>query len=106
MARAPRVYCVSMLIVLAACQSAVTPPAPTAGPAPAVAPKAPASAPPAGAAAAGPATGGLPRALDPPVTVRVGALSSISDSGIYIGYERGYFRELGLDVQLETIPDP
>src|SRR5712692_5946626 len=93
MGRAPRVYWVSLLIVLAACQ-------------PAVAPTVPASAPPAGAPAAAPATGGLPRALDPPVTVRVGALSSISDSGIYIGYERGYFRELGLDVQLETIPDP
>jgi ABC-type nitrate/sulfonate/bicarbonate transport system substrate-binding protein len=48
----------------------------------------------------------LPPPLNPPVTVRVGALSSISDSGIYIGVERGYYRDLGLDVQPETIPDP
>jgi ABC-type nitrate/sulfonate/bicarbonate transport system substrate-binding protein len=36
----------------------------------------------------------------------VGLLQSISDSGVYIGYERGYYRELGLDLQVETIPDP
>ena len=48
----------------------------------------------------------MPRPLDPPVAVRVGLLSSVPDSGVYIGYERGYYRELGLDLQLETIPDP
>jgi NitT/TauT family transport system substrate-binding protein len=54
---------------------------------------------------AAPAGAALPP-LNPSVTVRVGALSSISDSGIYIGLERGYYRELGLAVQVETIPDP
>jgi NitT/TauT family transport system substrate-binding protein len=44
--------------------------------------------------------------LDPPVSVRVGLLSSVSDAGVYIGFERGYYRELGLDLQLETITDP
>ncbi len=58
------------------------------------------------AAPAAPAAGALPPPLNPPVTVRVGALSSISDSGVYIGLARGYYRELGLDVQPETIPDP
>jgi NitT/TauT family transport system substrate-binding protein len=48
----------------------------------------------------------MPRPLDPQATVRVGLLQSISDSGVYIGYERGYYRELGLELQLETIPDP
>src|SRR5207248_11371321 len=60
----------------------------------------------AAAPAAAPATTGMPWALDPPVAVRVGLLSSVSDSGVYIGYERGYYRELGLDLQLETVADP
>ena len=58
------------------------------------------------AAAAAPSAGGMPAPLNPPVTVKVGLLSSISDSGVYIGYERGYYRDLGLDLALETIPDP
>ena len=48
----------------------------------------------------------MPAPLAPPVTVRIGVLSSVSDSGVYIGYERGYYRELGLELQIETIPDP
>jgi ABC-type nitrate/sulfonate/bicarbonate transport system substrate-binding protein len=55
---------------------------------------------------ASPAAGARPAPLSPPVTVRVGVLASISDSGIYIGLERGYYRELGLELQVETIPDP
>jgi NitT/TauT family transport system substrate-binding protein len=122
-----RVYWVGLLIALLACQPAAPPaapasqpaaPAPAAGggaassaPAPAAgAPAASAGALPAGGAAAAPAaapaTTGMPRALDPPVAVRVGLLSSVSDSGVYIGYERGYYRELGLDLQLETVADP
>ncbi len=57
-------------------------------------------------AAAKSSTASLPPPLSPPQTVRVGLLSSISDSGVYIGYERGYYRDLGLDLQLETIADP
>jgi NitT/TauT family transport system substrate-binding protein len=48
----------------------------------------------------------MPAPLAPPVTVRIGVLSSVSDSGIYIGLERGYYRDLGLELQVETIPDP
>ena len=44
--------------------------------------------------------------LNPPVTVKVGLLSSISDSGVFIGLERGYYRDLGLELQVESIPDP
>jgi ABC-type nitrate/sulfonate/bicarbonate transport system substrate-binding protein len=48
----------------------------------------------------------MPAPLSPPVAVHVGVLSSISDSGIYIGVAKGYYRELGLDVQVDTISDP
>jgi NitT/TauT family transport system substrate-binding protein len=40
------------------------------------------------------------------VPVRVGLLASISDSGVYIGLERGYYREQGIELNVETIPDP
>jgi ABC-type nitrate/sulfonate/bicarbonate transport system substrate-binding protein len=81
-----------LVAVLLGCQAAGT-----AAPPPAPAP------PP---SSASPAAGALPAPLSPPVTVRVGVLASISDSGIYIGLERGYYRELGLELQVETIPDP
>ena len=105
MLRVDRIVCAVLLVAVLGCQSAA-PVAPAAVQAPAVAP-APASAVSApGAPASAPATSGMPRPLDPPATVRVGLLQSISDSGVYIGYERGYYRELGLELQLETIPDP
>src|SRR5262245_26997644 len=68
----------------------------------AAAPAAPTSAP----AAAAPTSGSMPTALNPPVTVRVGTLSTVSDAGLYIGLERGYYRELGLNLEIETIPLP
>jgi NitT/TauT family transport system substrate-binding protein len=37
----------------------------------------------------------------PAVAVKVGVLSSLSDAGIYVAAERGYFRDEGLDVSLE-----
>src|SRR5262245_49685448 len=102
---------VGLSLVLAACQASTTAPPATAKPAattaaPAKPASSPVAAPAPGGAASAPAAPARPTALEPPVTVRVGALSSISDSGFYIGYERGYYRELGLDLQLETIPDP
>ncbi len=105
MLRPRGVVCAGLLVALLGCQSAApsAPPAAPAAKAPTAAP-APAGAAPAPAAAAAPAT--MPRPLDPPVTVKVGLLSSVSDSGVYLGYERGYYQELGLDLQLETIPDP
>ena len=48
----------------------------------------------------------MPEPLSPPLSVRVGLLASVSDSGVYIGLERGYYRELGLDLNVETVPDP
>lgn len=48
----------------------------------------------------------MPGPLTPAVPVRVGLLASVSDSGVYIGLERGYYRELGLELAVETVPDP
>ncbi|HLH24655.1 MAG TPA: ABC transporter substrate-binding protein [Chloroflexota bacterium] len=47
-----------------------------------------------------------PGPLSPPLSVRVGLLASVSDSGVYIGLARGYYHELGLDLNVETIGDP
>ncbi|MDO8692091.1 MAG: ABC transporter substrate-binding protein [Dehalococcoidia bacterium] len=33
-------------------------------------------------------------------TVKFGSPGSVSDAGVYVGVERGYFRDLGLDVQV------
>ena len=38
--------------------------------------------------------------LAPPRKVKAGIVNQISDAGIYIAVERGYFKELGLDVEL------
>jgi NitT/TauT family transport system substrate-binding protein len=42
--------------------------------------------------------------LDPPVTVRVGVQGSAANAPIYIGYERGYFRQEGLNLDLVNLP--
>jgi NitT/TauT family transport system substrate-binding protein len=36
----------------------------------------------------------------------VGLLGAITDAGVFIALERGYYRDRGLDVQIETITDP
>jgi NitT/TauT family transport system substrate-binding protein len=36
----------------------------------------------------------------------VGVLGTIGNAGVYIGLERGYYQELGLEPVVETIPDP
>lgn len=41
-----------------------------------------------------------PTSTPKPATIRVGITASISDAGIYIRIEKGYFKGLGLDVQL------
>jgi ABC-type nitrate/sulfonate/bicarbonate transport system substrate-binding protein len=103
MLRAGRFAWVLLLAAALGCQSAAPAPAPTPRPA---APAA--AAPTAGEAArpAAPASASRPAPLSPPVTAKVGLLSSVSDSGVYIGFERGYYRELGLELELETVPDP
>ena len=42
--------------------------------------------------------------LSPPATVRVGVQGSAANAPIYIGYERGYFRQEGLNVELVLLP--
>src|SRR5262245_32861682 len=64
-------------------------------------------------AAAAPAAGGAPAApapaapavtapapLSPPETVKFGTSAAVTAAGAYIGIERGYFRELGIDVEI------
>jgi NitT/TauT family transport system substrate-binding protein len=47
-----------------------------------------------------------PVPLSPVVPISVGTLASISDAGIFIGIERGYFQEEGLDVTAEVFTNP
>ena len=99
-----RTFWLIALVAMLGCQAAA-PASPPAAPAAAL-PTAAAPIAPSASATEAPTAGGMPAPLNPPVTVKVGLLSSISDSGVYIGYERGYYRDLGLDLDLETIPDP
>src|ERR1700704_4830200 len=38
--------------------------------------------------------------LDPRVALKVGAIGAVSDAGIFIAQEKGYFRDEGLDVEI------
>ncbi|MBI2953044.1 MAG: ABC transporter substrate-binding protein [Chloroflexi bacterium] len=109
---------VSISLVVSACTPAATPtptkaPAaptkasePTKAPAPAAtkAPEKPAgeATKPAASPAAKPAT--TPQAslvpLAPPVSVKVGELSTLSGAGLFVGIDKGFFKELGLEVEL------
>ena len=40
--------------------------------------------------------------LNPRVAVKTGAVGALSDAGIFIAYEKGFFRDEGLDVELVT----
>ena len=42
--------------------------------------------------------------LSPPVHLKVGVNQTLSESGLYIGLEKGYFRDEGLEVELTTLP--
>src|SRR2546423_9147313 len=42
--------------------------------------------------------------LSPPVTVKVGVQGSAANAPIYIGYERGYYRDEGLNLELVLLP--
>jgi NitT/TauT family transport system substrate-binding protein len=77
--------------------------APAAKPPPAAAPPAASSAAaPAAPVASGaaPARPAAPTAPPPVATVRLGALGSVTDAGFFIGLDRGYFKEQGLDLDL------
>lgn len=82
-----------LLAWLVACAPTTAPPAAT----PATAGDRPAAV--AGAAASA-ATSAPPASSAAPVTVTVATVGSVSDSGIYIGIDRGYFASEGIEVAL------
>jgi NitT/TauT family transport system substrate-binding protein len=49
-----------------------------------------------------PASASAPAPLSPPVTVRLGTLPTVSDAGMYLAMERGYFTQEG--IQIDPIP--
>lgn len=77
-----------------------SPPPPAAASAPA--PPAPTSAAPSAAAASAPAAAPSPVAAAPPslTPVRMGTQTSVNDIAMWLGQERGYFREEGIDLDL------
>jgi len=87
-------------IVLAACAPAA---APAAAPGKAATPPA---APPAGAAASAVAAPAADAPLNPPVAVSVALLRALSDAGVFIALENGYFQEEGLAVDVITFGLP
>src|SRR5262245_56573643 len=98
--RCPWSFLLLVGLIATACAPAAAPPAP-AQPAPAP-PAAPAVAPPAASAAAPPAV----RPLDPPVTVKLSYVQLVGEAGIFVGMDRGYFTEEGIEVALEKILTP
>jgi ABC-type nitrate/sulfonate/bicarbonate transport system substrate-binding protein len=46
------------------------------------------------------ASAAMPPALSPPQTITYGTSANVNSAGVYVGIERGYFRELGLDVDI------
>jgi NitT/TauT family transport system substrate-binding protein len=101
-----------LLALVAACAPA---PARPAAPPPASPPAAPAQsaagsttaaapAPPAAAASgAAPAQASAALApLSPPLDVKIGVQSSVSDGGLYIALAKGYFREVGINASVEV----
>ena len=82
----------SLVLLMAACAPAAGP-TPTPTKAPAAVAATPTPAPPKPTAAP-------PTPTPKPATVRFGSPGAISDAGIYIGIEKGYFKEQGVDVQV------
>src|SRR5207302_893684 len=76
-------------------------PAAPAAPAPPQAAVAPAAPPPAAAARAAPDA-----PLSPPVAVSVGLLRALSDAGMFIALDNGYFQQEGLNVDVTTFGLP
>ena len=93
-----------LLLLGAACAPlpAAAPAKATAAPAASGAP-AGASAAPAASAPTAPQAGGAAAAGAPaPATVKVGVVRTLTEAGIYIGMERGYFAEQGITLDLEN----
>jgi ABC-type nitrate/sulfonate/bicarbonate transport system substrate-binding protein len=81
--------------------SATTAPAAGAAAQPAAVAAAPSVAPTAAAAPSASASSAAP--LNPPVTVKVASLLGLTDAGLFIGMDRGYFAEEGLDVDSSRV---
>ncbi len=92
-----------LAVTLVACAPA-PPAAPSSAPAaPARSTAAPAAQPATAATApAGGAATAAPVPLNPPAQVKVGYIGTVAERGLFIGLERGYFAEEGLDVELVT----
>ncbi|MBI4320509.1 MAG: ABC transporter substrate-binding protein [Chloroflexi bacterium] len=103
----------ALLLGTLGCAAPAPTPTPTKPPAaaptkpPAAAPTQPPAAPTKAPAAAAPPAKPTPAPakvadppLSPPVQVKVGVLGSVVDAGFFISADRGYFKELGLDVEL------
>jgi ABC-type nitrate/sulfonate/bicarbonate transport system substrate-binding protein len=108
--RNPWIACLAFAasaLLFAACAPAASSPAPA--PAKPAAPpaSAPAAAPPANAPAAAAPTSGAQAAavptlapLVPSQSLKYAASQSVSSSGIFIGVEKGYYKEQGLDIEI------
>ena len=98
----PRRLGLGALVALSALLLACASPTPSGGSAAATPAGAasPATAPSGGAGSAPSATSAVAAPTVPPAeTVRQGIVNVVSDAGFIIGIERGYFRELGIDIE-------
>lgn len=103
-----RVVILALIATLAACTPAATP-TPTATKPAAAAPtaaKPPASSPTAAKPAAPSPTAAKPGAVVPestpaPASIKIGSVGSTGEAGIYTAIERGYFKEQGINAEIE-----
>jgi NitT/TauT family transport system substrate-binding protein len=79
---------IGLTVFMASCGPAGTAPTPTTAPTVAR-PAAPST------------TGYTPTPLSPPVKVSIGVVSSSSDGGIFVANERGYFKQEGIDLDIQ-----
>ena len=101
------VVVLGLVLAAAACAPAAAPtPTPTKPPAaapttaPAAAPTKPAepTKPPAATPTAAPAATATPR----PATLKIGTIQSISDAGVYVAIDKGYFKEQGITMEVNN----
>ena len=107
----------AIAVALAACAPAAAPtPTPTKAPAvtPTTAPAPTAAAVPTKAAeptkpaAAAPTTAPAATATPKPATLKFGSIQSISDAGVYVAIDKGYFKEQGITIEVNnfrTVPE-
>lgn len=104
---APLVLTIMAVLAISACAPAATPTAtPSRAPAAAATPAPKAEAPiitPAATKPAATPTPVPPTATPKPVTVKWGSPVSLSDSGIYMAIEKGYFKEQGITMEIVPI---